>query len=195
MRADNSGRQPRLRPRRSWFPRMEQGRRVRGNSVIRAALFVATLTALPASSQEIYDLILKGGHVIDPKNNRNERLDIAITAGKVQKIAKAIPTAHGRRVVDVSDYYVTPGLIDIHTHVDARGAPLSLNPDHNTLRYGVTTAVDAGSSGWKTFEQFKRNVIDRATVRILAFVNIAGAGMPGAEAEDNLSEMNAESAA
>ena len=80
-------------------------------------------------------------------------------------------------MVDVSDYYVTPGLIDLHTHVDAQGAPLSLNPDHNTLRYGVTTAVDAGSSGWKTFEQFNTNVIAHATVRILAFLNISGAGM------------------
>jgi dihydroorotase len=163
----------------------------------RAALLVAaTLIAiLPASSQEIYDLILKGGHVIDPKNKRNERLDIAITASKVRRVAKTIPVAQGRRVVDVSDYYVTPGLIDLHTHVDAQGAPLSLNPDHNTLRYGVTTAVDAGSSGWKTFEKFKASVIDHATVRILAFVNIVGAGMLGPEVEDKVSEMDAEAAA
>jgi dihydroorotase len=138
------------------------------------ALLVAALTALPAGSQEIYDVILKGGHIIDPKNKRNERLDIAITANKVRRVAKTIPVVQGRMVVDVGDYYVTPGLIDIHTHIDAQGAPLSVNPDHNTLRFGVTTAVDAGSSGWKTFEQFNSNVIAHSTVRILAFLNIAG---------------------
>ena len=66
-----------------------------------------------------------------------------------------MPAAHARVVVDAGDYYVTPGLIDIHTHFDAQGASLNLNPDHNALRNGVTTAVDAGSSGWKNFENFK----------------------------------------
>lgn len=160
-----------------------------------AILLVAGLAALPAVGQEIYDLLLKGGHVIDPKNNRNERLDIAITAGKVRKIAKSIPASHARLVANVGDYYVTPGLIDLHAHFDAQGAPLSLNPDHNTLRYGVTTAVDAGSSGWKNFEQFKTKVIDRADTRILAFVNIVGAGMFGKEVEDNVAEMDSAAAA
>lgn len=160
-----------------------------------AFLLITALAALPASSQEIYDLLLKGGHVIDPKNKRNERLDIAITGDRVQKVSRSIPAAHARRVADVSDYYVTPGLIDLHTHFDAQGAPLSLNPDHNTLRYGVTTAVDAGSSGWKNFEQFKTKVIDRSKARVLAFLNIAGAGMYGSGVEDSVSEMDVDAAA
>lgn len=163
---------------------------------MKSIVFVLTLlVTMPAVSQEVYDLLLKGGHVIDLRNKRNQRLDIAITGNRIRKIAANIPAAHARRVADVSDYYVTPGLIDIHTHFDAQGAPLSLNPDHNTLRYGVTTAVDAGTSGWKNFEQFKTKIIDHSTARILAFVNIVGAGMYGGAVEDNISEMDPEAAA
>jgi dihydroorotase len=158
-----------------------------------ALLFFLVVTAAP--SQEIYDLLLKGGHVIDPKNGRNERLDIAITGERVRKVAAEIPAAQARQVVNVSGYFVTPGLIDIHAHFDAEGAPLSLNPDHNTLRYGVTTAVDAGTSGWKNFEQFKAKVIDKADTRVLAFLNIVGAGMFGRDVEDDVKQMDAEAAA
>ena len=160
-----------------------------------ASISFAALAATGVHGQEIYDLLLKGGHVIDLKNKRNERLDIAITGERVRRIAPQIPAAHARRVVDVSDYYVTPGLIDIHAHFDAQGAPLNLNPDHNALRNGVTTAVDAGSSGWKNFEQFKTKVIDRSKTRVLAFLNIVGAGMYGGTVEDDVNEMDAEAAA
>ena len=98
-------------------------------------------------------------------------------------------------MVDVSDYYVTPGLIDIHTHFDSEGDALSLNPDQHSLRNGVTTAVDAGSSGWKTFEEFKTKVIDESTTRVLAWVNIVGAGMSGGKIENDPAQMDAEAAA
>lgn len=88
------------------------------------------LILVPLGAQDIYDLLLKGGQVIDPKNKRHERLDIGIAQGKIAKIAKAIPAAHARRVVDVSDYIVTPGLIDIQTKP---------NNKHHSLRSGVTT--------------------------------------------------------
>lgn len=159
------------------------------------ALLAAAIGQAPVAAQQIYDLLLKGGRVIDPKNRRNERLDIAIAGGRVAKIAAEIPAAQARRVANVSGYYVTPGLIDIHAHVDAQGAPLNLNPDHNTLRYGVTTVVDAGSSGWKNFEQFKSRVIDRSKVRVLALLNIVGAGMYGSKVEDDVGEMDPEAAA
>ncbi|MFN3325838.1 MAG: amidohydrolase/deacetylase family metallohydrolase [Bryobacteraceae bacterium] len=158
-------------------------------------LFLVAMLAMPAGAQEIYDILLKGGHVIDAKNGRNGRFDVAITGNRVRKIAPGIPAAHARRVVDVSEYYVTPGLIDIHAHFDAQGAQLNLNPDHNALRYGVTTAVDAGSSGWKNFEEFKTKVIDESKTRVLAFLNIVGAGMYGREVEDDVSEMDPEAAA
>ncbi|MEP7361770.1 MAG: amidohydrolase/deacetylase family metallohydrolase [Acidobacteriota bacterium] len=160
-----------------------------------AALILLFTLALPASSQEIYDILLKGGHVIDPKNKRNETLDIAITADTIRKIAPGIPSAQARHVVNVGGYYVTPGLIDIHAHFNAAGDAHSLNPDHNALRNGVTTAVDAGSSGWKTFEAFKTEVIDHAKTRVLAFVNIVGPGMAGAAIENDPNQMDAEAAA
>src|SRR5688500_471569 len=122
-------------------------------------------------------------------------MDIAISGNRVQKVAPRIAAVQARQVVALVDYYVTPGLIDIHTHFDEQGAPLNLNPDHNALRYGVTTAVDAGSSGWKNFEDFKSKVIDRSTTRVLAFLNIVGAGMYGASVEDDVSQMDAEAAA
>jgi dihydroorotase len=122
---------------------------------------------LPVGAQEIYDLLLKNGHVIDPKNKRNERLDIAIGKGRVLKVARGIPASHSRRVVDVSDYFITPGLIDIHGHFGADG----VNPEHNSLRSGVTTVVDAGSASASTFESFKKTVIDHSKTRVLVFLN------------------------
>jgi predicted amidohydrolase len=98
---------------------------------MRTGLLLAALLA-PLGAQDIYDLLLKGGQVLDPKNGRNERLDIGISAGKIAKIAKGIPAAHARRVVDVSDYVVTPGLIDIQSQP---------SEGHNSLRAGVTTVA------------------------------------------------------
>ena len=140
--------------------------------MIRTGAVLFLLTILPASSQEFYDLLLKGGHVIDPKNGRNQRLDIAITAGRISRIAPSIAAVQSRSVVDVSDYQVTPGLVDLLAYVDADSTPAGVVPDHNTLRFGVTTVVDAGSSGSTTFERFKTDVIDRADVRVLAFLKV-----------------------
>lgn len=156
---------------------------------------ILLVAGAPAGSQEIYDLLIKNGHVLDPKNNRNERLDIAVKGDRIAKVARNLPPAYARNVIDADGYYVTPGLIDIHTHFDAQGAWLNLNPDHNALRHGVTTAVDAGSSGWKNFEDFKKRVIDHAETRLLAFLNIVGAGMYGPEVENDVREMDPEAAA
>ncbi|MBL8238772.1 MAG: amidohydrolase family protein [Bryobacterales bacterium] len=134
------------------------------------------LAILPLGAQEVYDLLLKNGHVIDPKNKRNERFDIAIAKGQVRKVAKGIPAAHARRVVDASDYYVTPGLIDLSGHFGVDG----VNVDHNALRSGVTTVVDSGSFPPKDFDQFQKRVISDSKTRVLAFVD--GRGDAGAAA-------------
>ena len=156
----------------------------------RAALF---LIAAGAQAQ-IYDYLLKNGQVFDPANSRNGRFDIAIVGNKIAKVAPDLPASHARTVIDASQYRVTPGLIDIHTHFDSQGASLNLNPEHNSLRYGVTTAVDAGSSGADNFEAFRSKVIAESKTRVLAFINIVAAGMYGSQVEDDPKQMNVEKA-
>src|SRR6185312_9691906 len=145
-----------------------------------AALFLISGLTSPAFSQPAYDLLLKGGHVIDAKNSINTIRDVAIASGKVAAISADIPASTARKTVDVHGLYVTPGLVDIHAHVFTGagtghvlgGGDESEFPDGFTFRAGVTTVVDAGSSGYRNFEQFKTLVIDRAKTRVLAFLNI-----------------------
>lgn len=158
----------------------------------RFALF-ALMAACTANAQ-IYDIIIKNGHVIDPANRRNGRMDIAINGSKIAKVAPDLPASQARQVIEAGQFYVTPGLIDLHTHFDAQGADLNLNPDHNSLRNGVTTAVDAGSSGADNFENFRRLVIDTSRTRVLAFLNIVAAGMYGGQVENDPKQMNVEKA-
>ena len=163
------------------------------------ALMIAT-GALHADAP--YDLLLKGGHVIDPKNNLNTTMDVAMKNGKIARIAPAIDPVEARRSIDVSGFYVTPGLVDIHVHVYAgtgmRGAysgDNSVYPDGHCFRSGVTTVVDVGSSGWRNFEDFKDRIIDRQRTRILAMLNIVGKGMGGGEIEQNTDDMDAKATA
>src|SRR5215471_19071883 len=151
-----------------------------------------------SAAQQKYDLLLKGGHVIDPKNKISAVRDVAIANGKVAAVAAKIDPADAFKVVDVSGYYVTPGLVDIHVHVYAgtgeKGSYAgdnSVYPDGFAFRAGVTTVVDAGCSGWRNFEDFKQRVIDRSRTRVLALLNIVGHGMRGGKFEQDLSDMEA----
>lgn len=146
-----------------------------------------------------YDLLLENGHVIDAKNNIDRVTDVAIKDGKIAAVGDHLNAKDAAKAIDVKGYIVTPGLIDIHMHMYAstgeRGSYAgdeSIWPDGFTFRNGVTTAVDAGSSGWRNFEDFKDHVIDRSKTRILADLNIVGAGMRGGRFEQNLADMNAE---
>jgi dihydroorotase len=161
---------------------------------------LAFVLAFPilALAQTDYDLLLRGGHVIDPKNRISAVRDVAIKDGKIAAVAAKIDPAKALKTVDVSGLYVTPGLIDIHTHVYAgTGEPrsyagdLSVYPDGFTLRIGVTSIADAGSSGWRNFEDFKTRVIDRSKTRVFAFLNIVGNGMRGPKYEQDLNDMDA----
>ncbi|MDG1027981.1 MAG: amidohydrolase/deacetylase family metallohydrolase [Flavobacteriaceae bacterium] len=135
---------------------------------------------------QIFDIIIKNGHVIDPKNDLDSKLDIGITDGIIKKISNNIPTSSSKKIIDVSGMYVVPGLIDIHTHVFVGDVPNffangrnSVAADNFSFRSGITTMVDAGTSGWRNFPVFKKNVIEKSNTRILVFLNIAGNGMSG----------------
>src|SRR5215470_17898014 len=154
-----------------------------------------------ALAQE-YDLLLKGGHVVDGKNRINAVRDVAIRDGKIAAVAASINPSQAHRVVNVAGLYVAPGLVDIHVHVYAgtgmRGAysgDNSVYPDGFTFRSGVTTVVDAGSSGWRNFPDFKDRVIDRSKTRVFALLNIVGKGMGGGPIEQDVNDMDAEATA
>jgi dihydroorotase len=157
----------------------------------------APILAAPIlTAQAPYDLLLKGGHVIDGRNGVSGVRDVAIRAGRIAAVAPDIPPAQATKTVNVSGLYVTPGLIDIHVHVyhgERRntygGGDLSLPPDGFTLRNGVTTVADAGSSGWRTFEDFRTRVVERSRTRVVAFLNIVGVGMREGQLEQNLDDM------
>jgi dihydroorotase len=129
----------------------------------------------------IYDLLLKRGHVIDPLNNIDRKMDVAISGGKVAAVEADLNPALAKQTVDVAGYYVTPGIIDIHVHVYHTREPegLSVMADSHSFRSGVTTMVDTGTAGAKHFLHFKRTVIDQVKTRVFAYVNIVDLGMIG----------------
>jgi dihydroorotase len=144
-----------------------------------------------------YDLLLKGGHVLDDKNHIDAMQDVGIKDGKIAAVGKNLNPKDALKTIEVHGLYVTPGLVDLHVHVYAgtgeRGSyagDLSVYPEGFTFRNGVTTVVDAGSSGWKNFPDFKDRIIDRSKTRVLADLNIVGAGMRGAKYENNLDDMD-----
>ena len=169
----------------------------------RAAVWLVALTLAPAArAQAPYDLLLKGGRVIDGRNGPSAVRDVAIKDRKIAAVAANIPASQALKTVDVTGLYVAPGLIDIHVHAYTGektstygGGDLSVAPDDFTLRTCVTTVADAGSSGWRTFEDFKRRVIDRSKTRVTAFLNIVGVGMREGQLEQNVADMEVQPAA
>ena len=161
-------------------------------------LFVFVCLLPGALAQTSYDLLLQGGHVIDAKNGISAVRDVALKDGRIAAVSARIDPALAVKTVNVAGLYVTPGLIDIHVHVFAgtgeRGSYAgdhSVYPDGFTFRSGVTTVADAGSSGWRNFEDFKNRIIDRSQTRVFAFLNIVGNGMRGGRYENDLKDMEA----
>ncbi|MBN1583017.1 MAG: amidohydrolase/deacetylase family metallohydrolase [Anaerolineae bacterium] len=148
-----------------------------------------------ADSKNNFDLLLKGGHVIDPANGIDSKMDVGISKKHIARVAQDIPSNAAPNTVDVSGYYVTPGILDIHTHVYTfRPTPASyvggLNADAHLLSSGVTTTVDAGTAGWKDWAEFKETCIDTSLTRILAFLNIASGGMIDKASEQRLDDLD-----
>ncbi|HQS50715.1 MAG TPA: amidohydrolase/deacetylase family metallohydrolase, partial [Daejeonella sp.] len=165
------------------------------SGLIMLAVFVQAQT-------KTYSILIKGGHVIDAKNNINELMDVAIQSGKIAAVAKNIDPSLAAQIVDAKGMYVTPGLIDLHAHVfagtDDRGLSggfSALAPDPYTFRSGVTTVVDCGGAGWQSFDRFKKNIIDRSRTRVLSFLNIVGDGMRGNPYEQDINDMDAKKTA
>lgn len=143
-----------------------------------------------------YDLLLRGGRIYDPRSGIKGKYDIAIRGNKIIRIAKKIDPVRSKKVINVKDEWIVPGLIDIHTHVFAgsesgkfANGTSSVNPDLYCPMNGITTVVDAGTSGWRNYPDFKKQIIQNSRTRVLAFLNIAGAGMAGKPAEEDISDM------
>ncbi len=123
------------------------------------------------------DLIIKGGRVIDPSQKLDGIFDVALRDGKIARLEKDIPADHSRQVIDATGKLVTPGLIDVHTHIFPYVGPYGIEPDPYCVTRGVTTALDAGTSGAFTFPAFRHFVISSAATRVRALLHIVSIGM------------------
>jgi len=151
-------------------------------------LTVVALCSIASALAQPYDLVLRGGRVLDPANGIDARRDVAVANGRIAAVEADIPSTQARKVVDVSGLLVVPGLVDLHAHVF--GYEGSLVPDETAIPAGTTTIVDAGGSGWRTFDEFRRTVIAHSKTRVLALLNIVGKGMVGEPYESDVEDMD-----
>ena len=160
--------------------------------------FVLLIICQFSYAQEI-DILLKGAHLIDPKNKIDSKMDVGIVNGRIARVANDIPIGSTKKIIDVTGFYITPGIIDMHVHVfqgtdkystSVGNSSRSQQADAFSFRTGVTTVVDAGSSGWRNFPMFKEQTIDKSQTRILAFLNVIGNGMIGRFQEQDVNDMN-----
>lgn len=166
---------------------VELRNRVQQSLQAASVLFLMLSSPSVLSAQE-YDLLLKGGRVIDARNKIDATMDVAIKAGKIAKVSSGIAESTAKKVVNVGGLIVAPGLINIHTHVFAGSkpgfadGPGSQLPDAFGPRSGITTVVDAGTTGWRTFPEFKAKVVDNSLTRVLAWLNIFETGFSSGSA-------------
>jgi len=169
------------------------------NNSLRAFFCVILLAGVCSLSAQQVDMLIRNGHVIDPRNGIDGVRDVAIADGVIVRVGANLPVEGVEQVIDATGLYVTPGLIDMHGHVFWGTEPnaylansfSSLPPDGFTFRSGVTAIVDAGGPGWRNFQEFKEQTIDRSRTRVYCFLNIVGSGMKGGAVEQNLGDMDA----
>ncbi len=158
--------------------------------MLHVLLFIFAASLLSAQTN---NLILRGGHVIDPANQVDRVMDVAVSGSQITAVAPNLAVPPDAQVIDVSKFYVVPGLVDLHMHVF--GYEGTIDPDENAFPAGTTTIIDAGGSGWRTFEEFHKTVMVHAKTRVLALLNIVGAGMVGEPYESNTEDMEPEKTA
>ena len=170
-----------------------------GKVYCRFLIGIVLLMICQFSYAQKIDILLKGAHLIDPKNKIDSKMDVGIVNGKIARVAKDIPIGSAAKIIDVTGFYITPGIIDMHVHVfqgtdkystSVGNSSRSQQADAFSFRTGVTTVVDAGSSGWRNFPLFKEQTIDKSQTRILAFLNVIGNGMIGRFQEQDVNDMN-----
>ena len=178
--------------RRKFLKRTLAGGALLGNA---AGLIASSPALAQGLRQEVrfqehgkYDILLQGGHVIDPANNINSIMDVAVADGKIALVGKNIPVKNSKKTIDVSELYVSPGFIDIHIHayytfLKDGGRMNYIVADDHCFKSGVTTCLDVGSSGSDNFEDFKE-IIDNSRTRTLALINIARGGMRDSSEQD-----------
>jgi dihydroorotase len=167
-------------------------------ALLRCFLLLSLMLLLSrGASGQPADLLIRNGHVIDPKNNIDAVMDVAISNGKIVEVAPRI-NSEAKTTIDATGLFVIPGIIDIHGHHFFGTVPnaylsnsfTALPPDGFTLRSGVTAVADAGGSGWRNFEEFKSQTIERSKTKVFAFINIVGSGMRGGATEQNIGDMD-----
>ena len=136
----------------------------------------ASTPTLP-EKQQVPDVLIRGGRVVDPSQGLDGRYDVGIRDGRIAEVAQAIDPEGWREVIDVDGRIVTPGLIDLHAHVFEGVSHYGINADKYCLSRGATTVLDPGSAGAQTFPGFRRYVIEAQSTRIRAFLNISDTGM------------------
>jgi len=145
------------------------------------SLLATEVSELPAAAntrdQKSYDLLVKGGRVIDHSQSLDSVCDVAVGQGKIAAVNPTIPVSQATQVVDASGKVVTPGLIDLHTHVFPYVGPCGIEPDPYFVQRGVTSVIDAGTSGAFTFAAFRRNIVERAVTRIRVLLHVVSIGM------------------